>query len=355
MKMSLKLLTLLTITGLLLSACGSAATSTEESTYPASTEPSAIGTLPESTAETTEPAMTPETTPEVTVEATLPSTGTLASPTQMITGTAVIPPTGFVDPGRATSLLDFQVFSKDNAQIGDVEDLVLDADAMTVSYVVVKTGQDGKLIPVPWSALTVVTAQSQPTSTLQTPASKGSQNGLMLNVDQSSLDKAPTIDLTTIPGLGEAAAGWDSDYSTYWNGVLGTSQSGTPAPTTTSPTTTGLQGVVLATKLLDYKLSVGQGLPTAKVGDVIIDVKTGAIQYVVISISSEAGGEKMIPIPLSLFSWDKVNQTFGLTVSPDMLLKAPSFAGSEFPHTQQPDWDALFREFWKQAMPATTP
>ncbi len=335
------LATLLTIAAFTLAACGPASPSTEEPTYPESTEPSAIETMP---------AVTPETTIETTPEATLPAT--TVEPTQTITGTAVIPPTGYVDPGRATNLLDFQVFSQDHAQIGDVEDLVLDAQAMMVSYVVVKTGQDGKLIPVPWSALTVVTAQAQPTQTLQTPAASSSQNGLTLSVDQSAFDQAPEIDLSAVPGLGQSAAGWDSAFSAYWSGVLGAAPGGTPEPTPTPSTAVGLQGVVLASKLLTYSLQVGQGLPAASVTDVIIDVQTGAIKYVVISISAEAGGEKLIPIPLSVVSWDTVNQTFTFTVSMDRLINAPSFASGEFPQTQQPDWDAQFRSYWSQQ---TTP
>ena len=74
------------------------------------------------------------------------------------------------------------------------------------------------------------------------------------------------------------------------------------------------------------------------VADVLLDVQSGAIQYVVIAVQNAATGEKLIPIPLSLFTWDSTNKTLALTVNSQILDGAPSFQSGEYPATQTPGW-----------------
>ncbi len=83
------------------------------------------------------------------------------------------------------------------------------------------------------------------------------------------------------------------------------------------------------------------------VDDAIIDVESGAIQYVVISVSSAAMGERLIPIPLKIFSWDSANKTFTLTTDVQTIENASSFKVGEYPDTQTPDWDAEIRSYWE--------
>jgi sporulation protein YlmC with PRC-barrel domain len=80
----------------------------------------------------------------------------------------VLPPTGFVDPGRASNLLEFDVWNQDNEQIGSVSDIVLDVDQTQIGYVVVDIGGflgiGGKLVAVPYDRVEV---RGQPEDALE--------------------------------------------------------------------------------------------------------------------------------------------------------------------------------------------
>lgn len=80
---------------------------------------------------------------------------------------------------RASELMDMNVKSARGENLGEVEDIVVDAARASVYYVVIATdealGLDGKLITVPIRSL-------RPT---------GRGDGLLLNVDQSQLKNAP--------------------------------------------------------------------------------------------------------------------------------------------------------------------
>jgi len=360
------LLSLLLASAIILAACGPSQEESGEGTpsvtqpggYPEMTEP--VGgsqvTQPVGTPEMTESPGTPETTeavstPQVTESVITPTVQT----TLPVTGTEALPSTGFIDPGRVSNLLDFSVWNQDDQQIGEVEDLVLNLGTAHVDYVIVNTAGYGNAVerhvPVPWEALKVVSAQAQSAGT------SGPQNGFVLSVDQSQFDNAPEIDLAKIPELGEQAEGWDADISSYWQGIISSSGNETPAPATTgTPESsmtgqTGLSGVVLATKLLEVNFQAQAGVAGAasmKVDDVLVDSQSGEIKYVVLSASSTATGEKLIPIPLKILGWDASNKAFVPNVDPQAFLQAPGFEAGKYPPTITPDWDANLRSYWEK-------
>jgi len=348
------MLSLLLASAIILAACGTSQGTTET---PAVTEPGGYPspevTEPVGSPEVTEPLSTaemsePVATQEVTESVITPTVQT----TQPVTGTEVIPPTGFIDPGRVSNLLDFGVWNQEDQQIGEIEDLVLNLGAAHVDYVIVNTAGSSdtaeRLVPVPWGALMVVSAKAQAVAT------SGPQNGFVLSVDQSQFDNAPEIDLATIPELGEQAEGWDADIRSYWQGIVSAPGNETPAPSTSgTPESsitgqTGLAGVVLATKLLDINFQAEGGAASMKVDDVLVDVESGEIKYVVLSASTTATGEKLIPLPLKILGWDASNNAFIPNVDPQALLQAPGFEAGKYPPTITPDWDANLRSYWEK-------
>jgi hypothetical protein len=240
--------------------------------------------------------------------------------------------------------LDFGVWNQNDEQIGEVEDLLLDLGSAQVDYVIVNTAgypdTAQKLVPVPWGALMVVSAQAQATPT------SGPQNGFVLSVDQSVFANAPELDLAAIPELGEQAEGWDADIRSYWQDIVGTTGSETPTPST--PEQIGLEGVVLATKLLSVSFQVEGGLVSMSMNDVLLDAESGAVKYVVLSVSTQTMGERLIPIPLKILTWDAANQVFVPNVDPQAIEQAPSFQAGKYPLTVTPDWDADLRSYWEQ-------
>ena len=344
------LLSLLLASAMVLAACSQSKESTEE---PSSTELGGMpaATEPVGTSAMTETVGTPEVTTAPVITPSLETTQPVIS-TQPMTGTEVIPATGFVDPGRVSNLLDFGVWDQNDQQIGEVEDMVLNLGTSQVDYVIVNTAgypdTPGKLIPVPWVALKEVSAKAQ------TAGTSGPQNGFVLSVDKSTLAGAPEIDTSKIPELGEQADGWDADIHSYWQDLVSTSGSETPAPTTSvtpGPSTAehaGLAGVALATKLLGINSQVAGGAASMAVKDVLLDSQSGALKYVVLSANTAATGERLIPIPLNILSWDAANKVFIPNVDPQAFLQAPSFEGGKFPPTITPDWDANLRSYWEK-------
>ena len=319
------------------------------------------GTLPAETttagaSESTLPAMT-ETTgtaPAMTETVGTPASGETGTPS----GTEVLPPTGSTDPGRVSNILQFGVYNQNNEQIGNVQDLVVDFNLASISYVVVNSAS-GSLIPVPWDALTLVTSDSGTQS--------GSPNTFVLKVHQSVFDGAPTIDLSAFPQFGNEAGNWDADIRSYWESNMGmgtetatpgTTQMSTEMPTmpatTAEPTmpatieqpSTGLIGVALATQLIGQSLQIPGANLTLAVNDIIIDVVSGNVQYLVISLTVGSGSASLVPVPLKDFGLNTSTSNLSLNLSADQLQAAPSFSPDAFPNTQQSGWDSNYSSYW---------
>jgi len=327
---------------LVLAACGSPSTSTESSSAPESgggiTEP-AVGNEPLTDTQTTTDIQPitgttsiesaypePETTPGATEPTPLSETPITATPgTEPMIGTEVLPPTGSIDAGQLTNLLEFGVWNQTGSQIGMVEDLILNLETGQIDYVVVNTSQylesGNKSIPVPWNALIVTTA------TAESISQGGPQNDFALRVDQSTFENAPEVDLSAIPTLGKANTDWETQISSYWQTKL---------------------GLVLASKFLDTELQILGDVVKLPVQDVIVDVETGAIQYILLSASTETISPRLIPVLLSVINWDGANATFILTIDMQTLQEAPSFLPGAPPNTQETGWDTDIRSFWKE-------
>jgi hypothetical protein len=199
---------------------------------------------------------------------------------------------------------------------------------------------NGKNVAVPCEALKV----ANPKSGGQSSPSAGPQNGYVLDIDQAQLDSAPEIDLDAVPELGEDAADWDVDIRTYWQDIVMVESTGTTTSTNTTAEA-GLSGVILASDLMGYNFELGD--EGVEVDDIIVDVETCEVQYVVISTGSFLEEEKLIPVPVQALSWDSTNNTFVVAnVDPAALLEAPTFDRDKYPQTNSPNWDDDIRSFW---------
>jgi sporulation protein YlmC with PRC-barrel domain len=346
----------------------------------------------------------PPMTEEPTMEATeaVPAGTETGAPTEQGTPVGGIPVTGEEGPSRLSNQLDYTVWNQNGEQIGEVNDMVVDLNDSQVSYVIVGTGGfleiGEKDIFVPWDSLQLQTEAGDMTG--------GEQYAFILRTDQEIFNNAPDIDVNAIlPALGEPTNDWDIDIRNYWEGgvVPGTQSAGTAMPETTGTasldatatpdesgtTTAALQGVVLASELLGSDISVGSmgeitengdqaqtqavgtGTPeattmpsttttpdtgtagdeqdqvtTATIDDVIVNVDTGDVMYIVIS-SSFDDGDRWIPIPLSSFQWEANAGAFILNTDQAMLQDAPFFADGQYPDTTVDGWDSDYSSYWQ--------
>ena len=350
-----------------------------------------------------------ESPPPVTVDATDAMSGTATeSPTGEGTTaeTPGVPVTGDVNPARLSNQLDFNVWNQNGEKMGEVNDMVVDLNNSTISYVIVGTGGfleiGEKDVFVPWTSLQLQTGTGDTTG--------GEQNAFIFQGDQELFNNTPDVDISvTLPERGTPADDWDLDIRNYWeSGVLpateapeATADSSTTATmspeatatpeATAMPSVAVLQGVILASELLDSDITVaaqadgdvvseGTGDATAMpdvtttvmpdvtatldtdqdntvqenvdaaIDDVIVDVNAGEIRYIVVDASFE-DGERWIPVPLSFVQWNADNEAYILNVGPTALRDAPSFQNGQYPDITVDGWDSDFNAYWQTIEP----
>ena len=339
-----KLLCLLVFSAMVLAACipaelqgtaeleGTPGGAEPAGTQPAGTEP--VGTEPMGTeAMGTEPAGTEPvgtepagTEPAETEPAATEPVGTQPAGTQPPAGAEVVPSTGSVNPARVSNLLDFEVLNQSDEQVGAVEDMILNLETKQVDYVVLElVGLEGNLIPMPWEGLQVRMAEAE--------SNEGAPSGVAMNVDPELVDSAPEIDLSAVPEFGGDAPGWDTEFRDYWQAITEAEK---------------LRGVILASEFLGFEVhGEDSNLTQGTIVDVILELRTGAVQYVVIAASGGETGDRLVPIPLDVLGWDSENARLVLLLGQEAFNQAPSFEGGEYPDTTKPDWDAKFQEYWQ--------
>lgn len=343
-----------------------------------------------------------ESPPPVTVDATEDMSGTATeSLTQegTMTETPGVPVTGGVNPARLSNQLDFNVWNQNGEQIGEVNDMVVDLDNSTISYVIVGTGGfleiGEKDVLVPWSSLQLQTSTGDTTG--------GEQNAFIFQGDQERFNNAPDVDVSaTLPDRGTSADDWDFDIRNYWeSGVLpatdmpeataDTSTTATmdavaTAEVATTPGAAALQGIILASELLDSDIVVaaqadrdvaGEGsaeatalpdvTPTVDtdldntvpedvdvaVDDVIVDVDSGEILYIVVDASFEDSG-RWIPVPLNFVQWSANDGVYTLNIGSTALRDAPSFQNGQYPDITVDGWNSDFDAYWQGIEPGVS-
>lgn len=368
-------LSLLLALSMVLAACGPA---DEGAETPGVTEPGLEETEPGGlfTEEPTEPLVTE------TVEPTEPLATEPLEATETAAETEVLPPTGFVDPGRVSNLLDFDVWNQDNEQIGSVNDIVLDVDETQIDYVIIDIGGflgiGGKLVAVPFDRVEVRAQTDMATQAEETPAAtpeegaeagadEGPENAIVVNATQEELEQAPEFNPDILPELGDPAADWDVDIQAFWTeGVTVTEGTETPeaevTPTeetlaTETPEATvsagqmaavDLQGVVLASDLIGMDVVGSDQEVVATVEDVIVNPDDGDVRYLLVSVSGiEELEGNWILVPLEGFGLDAENEVLVLNVDQQVLAGAPAFEDDQLPDTTQPDWDADIQTYWE--------
>jgi len=386
-------LTTLVLAALLLTACGAEETST---------------TAPNTTASPEVPPVTADVTATDDGTSGTQAAGTETVVSTDTTTTPGIPVTGEDDPSRLSNQLDFTVWNQNGEQIGEVDDMVLDLDNTRVGYVVVGTGGSldlgEKEVLVPWDSLELQTGMTDTTGgeqnvfILQTdqeifnnapdvdlnsilpqvgqPVADWDaeiraywESGVVPNTPEAGATVDPNMTATTSPDTGQATATADSGIGqgqgqpvelqgvALASDVLGSSVNLSPGQgqgqatgrgqgqataTATAGTDTGQ-----ATATPDPNQGSGQGVGNfnGTVDDVIVDIGTGAILYIIVNTTLD-DGERWIPIPLSFFQWDADNSTILLNVNPAQLRDAPFFAEGEFPDTTVEGWNSEIDTFW---------
>lgn len=133
----------------------------------------------------------------------------------------------------------------------------------------------------------------------------------------------------------------------------GTGTEATAAPTDASGMATAAptdaSGTGAATAAPTDASGTGTGMTenvSGTVEDLIVDTASGNILYVVFNATLD-GGERVIPVPVSMFQWDAGTQGLVLNTDAVTLQGAPNFEDGQFPDTTMSGWNSEIDSFWQ--------
>lgn len=90
-----------------------------------------------------------------------------------------------------------------------------------------------------------------------------------------------------------------------------------------------------------------QGEDLGKVDEIMIDINSGRVAYVVLSVGGVLGmGDKLFAIPWDAVTIDTDRQVFVLNVAKQTLEKAPGFDKSNWPQTSDAEWLTGIYEYY---------
>lgn len=91
-----------------------------------------------------------------------------------------------------------------------------------------------------------------------------------------------------------------------------------------------------------------QGEDLGNIQEVMIDVSTGQIAYVVLSFGGILGlGDKLFAIPWEAFTLDAENERFVLNVDRETLKEAPGFDKNDWPQTTDRTWIQSIYDYYE--------
>ncbi|HEY0846141.1 MAG TPA: PRC-barrel domain-containing protein [Noviherbaspirillum sp.] len=91
-----------------------------------------------------------------------------------------------------------------------------------------------------------------------------------------------------------------------------------------------------------------QGEDLGEIRDIMIDVPSGKVAYVVLSFGGVMGfGDKLFAIPWSALTLDAGRRCFILDISRERLKHAPGFDRHHWPSMADPHWVAEVHDFYK--------
>jgi sporulation protein YlmC with PRC-barrel domain len=105
---------------------------------------------------------------------------------------------------------------------------------------------------------------------------------------------------------------------------------------------------VMAASTLDGdKILSTEGDEVGKVKDIMLDVQSGRIAYVVMSSGGFLGiGDKLLAIPWSALTLDTTRKCFVLALSSERVKNAPGFDKDHWPSMADPTWASTVHEYY---------
>ncbi|MEZ4715014.1 MAG: PRC-barrel domain-containing protein [Caldilineaceae bacterium] len=203
---------------------------------------------------------------------------------------------------RASRLLDYNISSVDNDNIGEIEDILIDVETGNILFATLEYGGildlGDREIPIPLSAF-----------------SWAGNNTLSLNVTEEQLDQLPELG-NDWPNVADAS--WNDDVAGFWNNLGVAPGYGA----------TDSQTVMYISNLIDLNLAdFGLGAEGA-IHDILIDLSNAQAQHVIVDYGGLFDND-LVAVPFSAIDVNVVDDGFQFTpnVSVDVLRNAPDRSG----------------------------
>lgn len=245
--------------------------------------------------------------------------------------TAAIVPSLLV---KLTSLTGREVQNPQGDDLGNIEDVVIDAASGHVAYAVLSfggfLGLGEKQVIMPWRSLQTIA----PGDTFT------------LDISEEQLKNAPNFDPNEWPDMEDLHWG-DTIHEyygqePYWGQRL--------PPTAPHERAAPPQFRLLrSSQILRYDVMNTRGQHLGEIEDLVIDATLGEIAYAVLSFGGFLGLEdKWFAVPWGAFAPAEGFGTFTLDVTKDALEKASGFDKNEWPDMANPRWAAAVHDAFGQ-------
>lgn len=212
---------------------------------------------------------------------------------------------------RASKIIGENVIDAQGDKLGEIEDLVIDANGQAVRYAVLSHG----------GVLGVGEKRfAYPVSLLKT---KDGSDDLVLNVSKEKLEKAP--------GMESGKSPFDNDYAAEVDRYYGTSSDGSAN-----------RQLVRASELIGKDIDDRSGKDAGEIEDLIVDLAGNRVEYAVIdfddSWAKESDG-KLVAIPLESLKMpaDKDDKLV-IDAPAESVDMSRAFSENQWPDFSEPAW-----------------
>jgi sporulation protein YlmC with PRC-barrel domain len=236
---------------------------------------------------------------------------------------------------KMRTLIGHAIENQQGKDLGDIEEVIVDAATGDVAYAVVAVGEflgvGGKLWAIPWHAL------QQPLA----------GDAFRLAMTEEQLKNAPSFDKDRWPDLEDRH--WSDTIHAYygqppyWGKHL-------PPKTAHDDTVKPVAHRLLrAGQVLQREVMNARGQRLGDIEELVIDAAAGNVAYAVLSVGEFLGlGGKLLAIPWPALQQSAGLGTFRLDIDKEALQKAPGFDKDHWPNMADPRWGAEVHSYYGQ-------
>ena len=105
--------------------------------------------------------------------------------------------------------------------------------------------------------------------------------------------------------------------------------------------------IVSSEDIIGVEVRNPQNEKLGKIEELMLDKIDGHVIYVVLSFGGFLGmGDKLFPMPWSMFSYDTANNCFTIAVDKEMLKKSPGFDKDHWPDMSNSAWSSSIHKYY---------